>query len=244
MGGSRVLLFLLAASVAVVFAGVPGRGRAQEASRLDVIIGLGLPAVERGIIPDASRAPGSPEAARRRAVRAIPAVPDFVGEDGARYRRGRVIVKFRAGVSMPTRLSALSTASRSATIASRPEHGDFDVVQIDSNEDPAAIARELSKRTDVEYAQPSHRMHTQLVPNDTFYKQYQWNLPLIDLERGCDIQRPAGSSLQIALYWDCTNARSTIGQLTNNNIGTAGVAFNVRLMPINVIASVWDVAFG
>ena len=104
MRSSRVLLFSLAVSVAVVLVSVPGRGRAQEASRLDVILGLGLPAIERGIVSDASRAPGSPESARRRAVRSISATPDFVGEDGARYRRGRVIVKFRAGVSMPTRL--------------------------------------------------------------------------------------------------------------------------------------------
>ena len=41
-----------------------------------------------------------------------------------------------------------------------------------------------------------------------------------------------------------THVSGTIGQLTNNNTGTAGVAFNVRLMPVKVLASVWDVAFG
>src|SRR5688500_19750082 len=128
MRSSRVLLFSLAAAAAVVLVSVPGRSRAQEASRLDLILGLGLPAVDRGIIPDASRAPGSPEAARRRAVRSISAIPDFVGADGGRYRRGRVIVKFRAGVSMPTRLSALSTTSPGASMSSRPDYADFDVV--------------------------------------------------------------------------------------------------------------------
>ena len=44
---------------------MPGPGQAQEASRLDLVLGLGLPAVDRGIVSDASRAPGSPEAARR-----------------------------------------------------------------------------------------------------------------------------------------------------------------------------------
>jgi serine protease len=41
-----------------------------------------------------------------------------------------------------------------------------------------------------------------------------------------------------------THVSGTIGQLTNNGIGVAGMAFNVRIMPVKVIASDWDVVFG
>lgn len=41
-----------------------------------------------------------------------------------------------------------------------------------------------------------------------------------------------------------THVSGTIGQLTNDGIGVAGVAFNVKLMPVKVLASVWDVLFG
>ena len=41
-----------------------------------------------------------------------------------------------------------------------------------------------------------------------------------------------------------THVTGTIGQLTNDGIGTAGVAFNVRIMPVKVIDSVWDFLFG
>jgi serine protease len=50
-----------------------------------------------------------------------------------------------------------------------------------------------------------------------------------------------------------THVSGTIGQMTNNRTsggdhanggGTAGVAFNVKLMPIKVLASEWDVIFG
>lgn len=41
-----------------------------------------------------------------------------------------------------------------------------------------------------------------------------------------------------------THVTGTIGQLTNDAIGTAGVAFNVRIMPVKVIDSVWDDLFG
>ena len=41
-----------------------------------------------------------------------------------------------------------------------------------------------------------------------------------------------------------THVSGTIGQSTNDGVGTAGVAFNVPIMPIKVLASIWDVAFG
>ena len=41
-----------------------------------------------------------------------------------------------------------------------------------------------------------------------------------------------------------THVSGTIGQLTNNASGTAGVAFNVKLMPVKVVASDWDLIFG
>jgi len=41
-----------------------------------------------------------------------------------------------------------------------------------------------------------------------------------------------------------THVAGTIGQLTNNAVGTAGIAFNVRLMPVKVLDSEWDEVFG
>jgi serine protease len=40
-----------------------------------------------------------------------------------------------------------------------------------------------------------------------------------------------------------THVAGTIGQLTNNGVGVAGLAFNVRLMPVKVITSDWDEIF-
>ena len=40
-----------------------------------------------------------------------------------------------------------------------------------------------------------------------------------------------------------THVAGTVGQLTNDNIGTAGVAYNVKLMPVKVLASEWDLLF-
>ena len=41
-----------------------------------------------------------------------------------------------------------------------------------------------------------------------------------------------------------THVAGTIGQATNNTVGAAGMAFNVRIMPVKVISEVWDDIFG
>jgi serine protease len=40
-----------------------------------------------------------------------------------------------------------------------------------------------------------------------------------------------------------THVTGTVGELTNNNTGAAGVAYNVKLMPVKVISSDWDDIF-
>lgn len=41
-----------------------------------------------------------------------------------------------------------------------------------------------------------------------------------------------------------THVAGAIGQLTDNGIGVASMAFNVRIMPLKVIANEWDLIFG
>jgi serine protease len=53
-----------------------------------------------------------------------------------------------------------------------------------------------------------------------------------------------GGTTPIDLDGHGTHVSGTIGQLTNNNAGTAGVAFNVKLMPVKVLDGNWDDIFG
>ncbi len=41
-----------------------------------------------------------------------------------------------------------------------------------------------------------------------------------------------------------THVTGTIAQTTNNNTGTAGIAFNVSIMPIKALSGDWDIALG
>ncbi len=232
----------------------------------------------------------------------------FSTESGAPrelYERGGVVVKFRdAQASHAGAVRAVGGRD-----VKRPAWADFEIMTIPADADPEAVARELSARADVEYAQARYRNHAMFKPNDPLYAQWQWNFPAIDMERAWDINPGATSSVTVAVLdsgvafrnavmryratafrlepngpiypalgvidvpfaaaldlgersrfvsprdfiWNDdlpldldghgTHVAGTIGQATNNGIGVAGMAFNVRLMPVKVIAETWDDIF-
>ncbi|MCC7415772.1 MAG: S8 family serine peptidase [Acidobacteria bacterium] len=290
----RARLFA-AACVGALLAGI-GAARAQSSRlplgspRLDVRRDVGLPPVDVGLRTWEYVGPARPGGARGEPP------PD------------RVIVKFRGGIPADARAASLRSASPTAAMAPPLDHADFEIVRIDPAEDAAAVARELAGRANVEYAQPDYRVHTTLVPNDPLYREVQWNMPMIDVERAWDVQPLAGSAITVAVLdtgvafmnatithsiagftrggatypplpgvsipysaapqlgppgrfvapqdfiWGTatpldfdghgTHVAGTIGQATNDGVGTAGVAYNVKIMPVKVVCGEWDRLFG
>lgn len=51
------------------------------------------------------------------------------------------------------------------------------------------------------------------------------------------------TALPLDLDGHGTHVSGTIGQLTNNGVGVAGMAFNVRIMPVKVVGGEWDFIF-
>ncbi len=52
-----------------------------------------------------------------------------------------------------------------------------------------------------------------------------------------------GDNLPFDLVGHGTHVAGTIAEQTNNNIGATGIAYNVKLMPLKVIPSPWDIIF-
>ena len=50
-------------------------------------------------------------------------------------------------------------------------------------------------------------------------------------------------TLPVDLDGHGTHVAGTIGQVTNNGVGVAGMAYNVRIMPVKVISETWDDIF-
>jgi serine protease len=228
------------------------------------------------------------------------------GADGdLPYVRGKVIVKWRSG--REPNMRDLTRAGYAVHAMERPHSANFDVLRIDRDTDPEAMADRLAARDDVVYAQAAYRVHTRMTPNDPLYR-FQWSFPAIDLERAWDINPGATPEVIVAVLdsgvafrsslvryngrafrlngvpfaalgaidvpfasapdlggadrfvaprdfiWEDdrpfdldghgTHVAGTIGQATNNQVGVAGVAFNVKLMPVKVIGDVWDQIFG
>src|SRR5262245_2350317 len=299
----------LASVAASLIVGLAVHGQEPLATGFTVVANLGLPAVETGALIGEPRSSNISAGEPRGAFGAAMASETRLGDSsGLPYVRGKVIVKFRGDGAAALQASALRSVSPTAAVSTRPAYADFDVIAIDPGEDAEAVAAALRERDDVEYAQAAYVMHPMLVPNDQYYKELQWNLPLIDMEKAWDIQPKAGDSITVTVidtgvafmnatirtnilgfrangvtYPPITNAAipyaaatqlvtdgrfvaphdfpnntstpldfdghgthvsGTIGQLTNDGIGTAGVAFNVKLMPLKVLCGDWDVLFG
>jgi len=146
-----------------------------------VLEGAGPTAIEEGPLPVTIRLPRT-------------------GPKGLRYASGRVIVKFRDGMSGKSALDSLRASSaRTSSISLQPASADFDIVTIDPNEDAEVVAASFRGMAGVEYAQAAYVNHAMVVPNDPLYQKLQWNFPLIDLERAWDIQPQAGSTITVAV---------------------------------------------
>ena len=274
--------FLCAAAVTVLAAG-------QQAPPARVVVGDTVAApIDRGLRSEIPRrSAGTVDTGRR-----------------APYRPDRVLVKYRDGRLRPVR--AFSRAGIEATSVERPAHADYQIVHLAPGLDPEEAAVRLKVMPGVEYAQADYREYARFVPNDPFYKE-QWNFPVINLERGWDVQPGGSSSVIVAILdtglafenkvfrfnagsftqdgvsypalgdvdvpfaaapdivtpdrivaphdfiWDDsdpvdmdghgTHVTGTLGELTNNNTGAAGIAFKVKLMPVKVISSDWDDIF-
>ena len=281
--------------------------QAQRGSRY-VALNTGLTPLNVGEVLDTSRAPGSPANRARAAVRA--AIRNNGRLDAARSAvPGRVIVRFRPAATPAARAAAVRAVSRIGAIDQRPSYADFDLIHIESTDDPEAVAAALKvQHADVvENAQASYRWKAMFRPNDPLYATRQWNFPYVNLEPAWDIQPTAGSDIIVAVLdtgvayrsaslttnipaftdgtqvypalnnvtipfaaadqlvnasnasrivaphdfiWEDdlpldfeghgTHVAGTIGQITNDNTGPAGVAFNVKLMPLKVLDGVWD----
>jgi serine protease len=309
MVGSRARVSLLSLLASAVLA-LAVHGQTPASTGFTLIENLGLPAVDAGALVGEPRGSNLTAGEFHGAFGTALASESRLGTvSGLAYVRGKVIVKFRSGVSGAFHAESLRSVSQTAAVSPRPAYADFDLIAIDPNEDAEAVAAALRERDDVEYAQAAYVMHPMLVPNDPLYKRLQWNLPLIDIERAWDIQPKPGESIIVAVidtgvafmnatirtnifgFRDQTGAlyppipnvtlpyaaapqlvtdgrfvaphdfpnntdtpldfdghgthvSGTIGQLTNDGIGTAGVAFNVKLMPLKVLCSDWDILFG
>ncbi|MGH9158766.1 MAG: S8 family serine peptidase, partial [Vicinamibacteraceae bacterium] len=263
------------------------------------------PAIDRGLEPViVTRARTSQN--RVRLQTQAPNPESRILNPESRYEPGRVIVKFKSGTNSASRAQAIGASG--AGNASQPPYANFQMLSVPAAADPEAVATELRRDANVEYAQAAYKVESYFKPNDPLFDR-QWNLAAaLDMEQAWDINRGSSDEVIVAVldtgvaYKDAifefvgqpfidqtgasfpalgpvvvpfgaapdlggpdrfvaprdfiwndeepvdldghgTHVAGTIGQLTNNDVGVAGVAFNVRIMPVKVISGTWDTVF-
>src|SRR5215510_1724151 len=101
----RARLFFFTAAIAA-FALLAARGFGQTSPAQSGIVDFTAPPpIEEGIFSSLTRSPDSIEAKMRASIRTSSVALDRVGASGAHYIAGKVIVKFRDGVSTASRAS-------------------------------------------------------------------------------------------------------------------------------------------
>jgi serine protease len=182
------------------------RARAHTAALIGAALWLATVAAQ-DLLPDAGRRSASPLAVsaidgglhRGTTPRPVLKATDAHTRrmpTSARYLRGSVIVKFRAGTTAARRADLVTLVAGRST-PSLP-YATFDLVVLDPAADPEAVAARLSAQPDVAYAQARYRARPLFRPNDPFYG-LQWNFASLEMERAWDINAGSSSSVTVAV---------------------------------------------
>lgn len=183
------VLTVVVAAALVVTGGARQLADETGAARVLVEDGAELSALDDGTLDSVEPV----DAFRRSAVRAR------TGRTGWPYEPGKVIVKFKEGISSARREGAAALARElGAFSVERPSDADFHIVRIDLDADPEAFAAALAERGDVEYAQAAYRVYPYFTPNDPQFAQ-QWNMSLIGMQQAWDINAGASSDVVVAV---------------------------------------------
>ena len=176
---------------------------------------------------------------------------------------GRVLVRFRAGITLRARSAAVSNAEASVETAYHlvPR---LELVRLPPGSSVASAVAAFSRDPRVEYAVPDLRVKVAASPDDPLYSS-QWALGAIGAPQAWD-QTTGSASIKVAVIdtgvdlthpdlaanlipgWDFVNNDSDpsddfghgthvagiIGAVGDNGVGTTGINWHVSLMPLKI----------
>lgn len=113
--------------------------------------------------------------------------------DRSHYKKNEAAVKFKK------RLSKKELSILSKTInGDGAVHHDNVYIFRSKNWSTHQLIDFFKKRNDVLFAEPHYLLLPNMVPNDTFYPDYQWNMPIIDMEKAWEISK-GKESIKVAV---------------------------------------------
>ncbi|MBT2756694.1 S8 family serine peptidase [Mesobacillus foraminis] len=183
-------------------------------------------------------------------------------DDSKEYNSSQLIVKFKADADSAKRQRILESIKLKEL--SSIDKGDTSLISVPKGTDLEGVAKALLKNKEIVYVEPNYRVETQYTPSDPGYSK-QWYLKKIQAPKAWD-QSKGSSSITVAVidagvqtsHPDLkgrivspynavtggstftpddhgTHVAGTIAASINKS-GVAGVAPNVKIMPINVFS--------
>jgi subtilisin family serine protease len=188
------------------------------------------------------------------------------------YINNQLIVKFKESVTEEQKKQILQSVN--GNVLSTQENGNFTLVSTPKSLDLTSMAKELLKHKEIEFVEPNYQMENSFTPKDPLYSK-QWHLKKIQASKAWDQTKGASSVIVAVIDGGVQlNHPDLVGKIvypyntvsggtsfppndhathvagiiaaTLNQSGGAGVAPNVKIMPINVFsgdsANMFDVA--
>ena len=178
---------------------------------------------------------------------------------------GRLLVRFKAGVSREAQQQALDSGGLTATLVGEIEALYVQIVEVPEVQLEAAL-ESYRANPQIAYAELDTLMSVALVPNDPFYAAQQYGPQIIQADRAWDTAQGAGvviavvdtgvdfghPDLQGQLRSDGydfvnndrdpaddhghgTHVSGIAAAVTNNGVGIAGIAPKAKILPVKVM---------
>lgn len=193
-------------------------------------------------------------------------------DDSKEFDSRQIVVKFKKDAA-PDKRQEILESIRLKELDS-VEKGDFTLVSAPKGYDLATVAVSLLNYNEIEYVEPNYRVEAAYIPSDPGYKK-QWHLGRIQAPKAWE-QTKGASNITVAIIdggvqtshpelkgkivspYNVVTGKTTLPAdhhgthvagiiaASFNKSGTAGVAPNVKIMPINVFsgeyADTFDIA--
>ncbi|CAM3955825.1 S8 family serine peptidase [Mesobacillus thioparans] len=199
---------------------------------------------------------------------------EYLFDEKKDFNSRELIVKFNPSVTDSQKTSVLQGLK--VKEISTLDKGDFSLLYVSREEDLLPLAEELLSKGEVDFAEPNYNFSSNFAPKDPGV-EFQWHLSKVELPQAWDVTR-GSAEITVAIvdggvqtdhpdlkgkiihpfdivtgspviYGDFHGTHvAGIIAASHNNIGVAGIAPNIKIMPVNVFkgdsASVYDVVRG
>jgi len=115
----------------------------------------------------------------------------------AKYVSNEILVKFKPNVS-DEKINSITRAD-DAEVEEEVSEVDVHRIKIPKEKSVKEMVNEYENDPRVEFAEPNYIFNSSIIPNDSYYASYQWNMPKIKAPEGWDVERGESNSVVVAV---------------------------------------------